>query len=159
MARRLCRRRKRSCTGLAPPYSSCRGKEREKTNHWGLLGGGGGGGVLSPNWAGFSPLLKRWFWIFSQKEVSRPAVHSQGNPVPRHRPTVVGQALGDTHPTPPRCHEMDFVSPRLSWMGTHQEAPRQGTEPLEGVLGGVGAQPSFDGDLWGAGTMSRCPSG
>lgn len=48
--------------------------------------------------------------------------------------------------------------PWLSWPGTHQEASRQGAEPLKGVLRGVGAQPSLDGDLQGAGTMSRCPS-
>ena len=79
-------------------------------------------------------------------------MHSQWDPMPGHCPTTVGQALGDPQP-----HETGFVSPRLSRPGTHQEAPGQGAEPLEGVLGGIGAQPSLDGDLRGAGTMSRCP--
>lgn len=43
-------------------------------------------------------------------------------------------------------------------LGTHQEAPRQGAEPLEGVLRGVSAQPSLDGDLGAVGTGSHCPS-
>lgn len=52
------------------------------------------------------------------------------------------------HPGAGRVPGKGFVSPRP---GTHQEAPRQGAEPLEGVLGGVGAQPGLDGDLWGWG--------
>lgn len=46
---------------------------------------------------------------------------------------------------------MRWVLCPLSRLGTHQESPRQGAEPLEGVLGGVGAQPSLDGDLQGGG--------
>lgn len=40
----------------------------------------------------------------------------------------------------------------------HHEASGQSAEPLKGVRGGVGAQPGFDGDLWGIGTLSPCPS-
>lgn len=43
MARRLCRRRKRSCTGLAPAYSSCGGNERE---NW--VAGAAWRGLCSP---------------------------------------------------------------------------------------------------------------
>lgn len=64
-------------------------------------------------------------------------------------PTAVGWHSG----TP----DLTCVSPRLLQPGTHQEATGQGAEPLKGVLRGVGAQPSLDGDLRGAGTMARCP--
>lgn len=72
MARRLCRRRKRSCTGLAPAYSSCRGNEREKR-------------VVGAAWRGLCQKLGRIqlsakapVWIFLQRELLCLTSHRSG---------------------------------------------------------------------------------
>lgn len=78
-------------------------------------------------------------------------MHGQQDLVRRHH-----SPQWDRHwetPNPMRWASCPLVVP----LDTHQEAPGQGAEPLKGVLRGVGAQPSLDGDLWGAGTMSCCP--
>lgn len=77
-----------------------------------------------------------------QKEVSHPSVHSQGS-------WCCLTTAGWNLETP----DLTSVSPWLFQPGTHQESPGQRAEPLKGVLRAVGAQPSLDGDLRGAGTI------
>lgn len=68
--------------------------------------------MLPPSWkpGRIQPSPKGLVWVFLQREeVSCPTVQSQRDPVPRHRPTMVGWAPGDPQP-----HEMCVPSALLA---------------------------------------------